>query len=211
MSRPTSEPRSMSPMGEGVLKRGSTRFWVVKGYALPPSAPALQFLDEFSAKTFLRGFLHEPSSMAEMRGCLWRDGMVGDLSMLDDDEVIQEFAERLAAERLRLVVAAPGRSQGGGGVAAEPQAETAGERPTRRPPVFREDRGLQHWVRLKVVDDETGEPIPGVRIRVKLPSGEVGAPTTDRRGIIHIGDLTPGTLDIQEILDDDALEVVGIE
>jgi hypothetical protein len=64
---------------------------------------------------------------------------------------------------------------------------------------------------LLVVDDETDEPIPGVRIRVKLPSGEVGTPRTDRRGTIHIGDLTPGTLDILEILDDDALEVIRIE
>jgi hypothetical protein len=62
-----------------------------------------------------------------------------------------------------------------------------------------------------VVDDETDEPIPGVRIRVRIPSGEVGTPTTDRRGTIHIGGLTPGTLDVLEILDDDALEVVGID
>lgn len=205
----------MELVGEGALKQGSTEFRVVKGYALTPSASATRFLDEFSAESFLRGFLCEPTAMAGMRECLRRDGMVADLSMLDDEEVIQEFGKKLVAERFRLVAVerplSPGRSTGGGGAPAQPREEIAEERPAKRPPVFRENRELSHWIRLKVVDDETGEPISGVRIRVKLPSGEVGAPTTDRRGTIHIGDLTPGALDIQAILDDDALEVVKIE
>jgi hypothetical protein len=153
--------------------------------------------------------------MAGMRECLSREGTVGDLSRLDDAAVITELGKHLVSKRFRLVVVErpllPGRSGGGGSAPARTQEETAEERPTKRPPVFREARELRHWIRLMVLDDETGEPIPGVRIRVKLPSGEVGAPATDRRGIIHIGDLNPGTLDIQEILDDDALEVVRIE
>ncbi len=48
-------------------------------------------------------------------------------------------------------------------------------------------------------------------MRVKLPSGEVGTPRTDRYGAIYLYDLDPGTLDILEILDDEALEVVAME
>lgn len=47
-------------------------------------------------------------------------------------------------------------------------------------------------------------------MKVKLPSGKVGELSTDETGTIHIGDLTPGTMDILGILNSDALEVVRI-
>ena len=200
---------------KGVLKKGLGEYVLVRGHRLEGEGSFVSFPDEFSAHRFLRGFLRDPSSLARLRLHLLRWGLGADLSRLDDQGMIRELARHLLSGRLRVVRlerGPPPTSSGvSGGVATQPEEKAPEERPSRRPVVFPEDRQPRHWVRLLVVDDETDEPIPGVRIRVKLPSGEVGAPRTDSRGTIHIGHLTFGTLDILEILDDEALEVIRIE
>ena len=186
----------------------------MKGHRLREEHSPLSFPDEYSARSFLRGFLQDPSNLIRLRNHLLRRGLGANLSRLDDHGMIREFARHLVSGRIRIVRvrrgARPSRPALSEGAAAQPE-KAAEERPPRRPVVFPESRGPRNWVRLRIVDDETDEPIPGVAMRVKLPSGEIGKPRTDRSGTIYLDDLSPGTVDILGILDDDALEVVGVE
>ncbi|GAF77424.1 unnamed protein product, partial [marine sediment metagenome] len=47
---------------------------------------------------------------------------------------------------------------------------------------------------VRVVDDETDEPVPGVALKITLPDGEEEVHTTDEQGTVEIDDLeAPGT------------------
>ena len=204
----------MRKLVKGSLKTSLAEFVFVKGHKLQGDDSPVPFPDEFSAKSFLRRFLRDEKGMTSLRNHLLRGGFTSEICRMDDQEVIGEFARHLVSGRIKVVRvwgdARPDRPALSEGAAAQPE-EVAEERPPKRPVVFPESRGPRNWVRLRIVDDETDEPIPGVVMRVKLPSGEVGRPRTNRHGTIYLDDLSPGTLDILEILDDDALEVVGIE
>ena len=67
------------------------------------------------------------------------------------------------------------------------------------------------WVEFKVVEDGTGKPVGGVRLRVTTPDGIENFYTADSAGLIRIEDLDPGQCDIGEMIDADALEVVSLQ
>ncbi len=52
------------------------------------------------------------------------------------------------------------------------------------------------WIKLRVVDDATGEPVAGVALQVKLPSGQERKFSTRPDGMIDIQDIDPGTVDV---------------
>ncbi|MFN8549493.1 MAG: hypothetical protein U0527_16360 [Candidatus Eisenbacteria bacterium] len=66
------------------------------------------------------------------------------------------------------------------------------------------------WVRFKVVDEETKQPVAGVKLRIKLPSGEIQTAVTNAAGMIHLGGIDPGACDIVSMKDDAALEVTSV-
>ena len=56
---------------------------------------------------------------------------------------------------------------------------------------------------VRVVDDETGDPVPGVALKITLPDGEEEVHTTDNDGMVEIDDMeTPGTCDVTCEIDD---------
>ncbi|MCI5224500.1 MAG: hypothetical protein D3924_17980 [Candidatus Electrothrix sp. AR4] len=67
-----------------------------------------------------------------------------------------------------------------------------------------------NWVAFKVLYDDTEEPIAGVQLKLRLPDGSIDKYTTDSTGRIYISGLPDGTCDVQEMLDNDALEVVEV-
>jgi hypothetical protein len=67
------------------------------------------------------------------------------------------------------------------------------------------------WIEFKVIEDGTGKPVGGVRLRVTTPDGIENFFTADSAGLIRIEDLDPGKCDIGEMTDADALEVVSIQ
>ncbi|MGD2123658.1 MAG: carboxypeptidase-like regulatory domain-containing protein [Gemmatimonadota bacterium] len=222
-----------------VLRGGFSELLILRSYELRPDDSPLIFRDRLSAQGFLHRFLRDESSRNTLRKALLREGFVPNPSQLDDQGVIREFAGLLVSKRLSLVALdRPVPEEGGGappgassrrdtadsaerdsqpeeGDPAErgrrPEEEDSGERSPRRPAVFPKASTPRNWIKLLLVDDETEEPIPGVKIRVRLSSGETGEPTTDRRGTIYIDDVPPGTIDILEILDDEGLEVVEVD
>lgn len=203
---------------KGILRKSSAQFVIVKGHESRGKGSSLSFPDEFSARAFVRQLLREKSNTGSLRRYLLRAGFVTNLSRLDDRKLIREFARRLVSGRIRIVRVDkgthPARWAIPGGTSTQREEKPTEERPRPRPVAFTEVRDTEetrNWVKFRVVDDETGEPVQGVTLKLKLPSGEVGKPTTNRRGGIDLYDLTPGTVDIQEIIDSDALEVVGME
>jgi hypothetical protein len=51
------------------------------------------------------------------------------------------------------------------------------------------------WIEIKLVDEE-GQPIPGVRYRVKLPDGTVVEGTLDQKGYARIDGFEPGQCEV---------------
>jgi hypothetical protein len=67
------------------------------------------------------------------------------------------------------------------------------------------------WIEFRVLEEGTGEPIGGVRLRVTTPDGIENFYTADSSGLVRIDDLDPGQCDLGEMIDADALEVVSIQ
>ena len=63
------------------------------------------------------------------------------------------------------------------------------------PPVAATDV-LTTWVKFKVVEDATGRPIPGVKLRIRLPNGNERDYTTRSDGMVEIDEIDPGTCDM---------------
>jgi uncharacterized Zn-binding protein involved in type VI secretion len=71
------------------------------------------------------------------------------------------------------------------------------------PPVDGTAEDSQSVFAVRVVDDETGDPVPGVALKITLPGGEEEVHTTDNDGMVEIDDLeTPGTCDVTCEIDD---------
>ena len=67
-----------------------------------------------------------------------------------------------------------------------------------------------HQIEFKLVDEDSGEPVGGVTLKLKLPSGEVREVTSGGDGKIKITDLDAGNCDIEGMSDDEAYEVVSV-
>jgi len=90
-------------------------------------------------------------------------------------------------------------------------AATSGMALVAGPPGDETVQDLQATFTLRVVDDQTGEPVPGVKLKITLPDGAVETHTTDQDGVIVIDDIDPGTCGILKMIDDEAYEVVRVE
>ena len=89
----------------------------------------------------------------------------------------------------------------------EPAVEEEGEEAVLAPAAVPE---AEHWIKLQIVDDDTNEPVKGVSMKIKLPSGEVKQFKADSNGTIEIKGVPEGTWDIEEMIDSYALEVVEV-
>jgi hypothetical protein len=68
------------------------------------------------------------------------------------------------------------------------------------------------WIEIRLVEDGTGNPIPGVGLSLKLPGApQPSAFTTDDDGSASAGKLPAGTAAIEGLEDDDGIwELVSI-
>jgi LysM domain len=69
------------------------------------------------------------------------------------------------------------------------------------------------WVGIKVIDDRTNRPIPGVKLTITLPDGSKGDHTTNREGLVMLDPVRAGICALRTEIDDlrmkTTLEVVG--
>lgn len=67
-----------------------------------------------------------------------------------------------------------------------------------------------NWFKLQVLDDETGRPVAGVPLRLELPGRDPEDFTTNSDGKVEVSGLPEGTVDILEMDDEEAYEVVSV-
>ena len=187
---------------------------------------------------FLRGFMHNPLNMAILRNTLSELLPVVGILRLTEEEILQQVAWQIAEGYIRLVKLAesplhstgPGTSSeddseadssagqdagsgadsGAGSQTAAGATETAAESSTDADDTASQEEETD-WIEFRIVDDETGQPVSGIVLKVKLPNGETKDYTTDSSGTVRIEDLPSGTCDIVEMTDPDASEVVLVE
>ena len=66
------------------------------------------------------------------------------------------------------------------------------------------------WIKIQVLDDETGNPVEGVPLRLQIAGRGIEEHTTDSRGRIDVSGLEPGTFHIESMDDEEAYEVVEV-
>ena len=186
---------------------GFTRVSLLAPGEQPVKGDLVPLTDEYRARSFLEHFLFDSYDMMVLRDLYAERFGTGSVSQVSNRQIIDALARSVAAGELR-VVREPEFVPGGGRVErAEPEEpELAG------PPVTE----TKHWIKFKVVDDESGRPIPGVALHVREPRGLERDYTTRPDGMIEIDEIDPGTCDVKSELDfdvarlDDTFAFVGL-
>jgi hypothetical protein len=164
------------------------------------------FSNTGSALSFLRDLQGDPFSMSVLRDLVVERHRASDLSNLDDKRLLEMVAWELESGRLR--VAEVFRLLSLGGRAQAPVESDVGDAPFAPPPPPPKDE--KTWVTFEVLDNETGKPVPGVTLEIKLPDGTTKKSKTDGSGLIEIKNITSGSCSIESMTDSDALEVLSI-
>jgi hypothetical protein len=168
----------------------------------------LEFSDAFSAETYLRRFMHDPMSMAVLREVA-SELTYADVSRMDDQEAIRLLAWRMARGAIKLASRAEARQSVAFPIATAEDEQAQMEALVEETPPA-EETSLD-WVEFRFVDAETGEPLTGVSLKLKLPDGQTKELKTNASGVIRLTNLVPGTVDIEEVISNDALEIVQFE
>ncbi len=153
-----------------------------------PGEPALlDFIEIHSvshAIRLLKPYEHDPVAMARLRMLLAQDAVATTPASLAEDQVIRLLAQRLLAGRIHI--ARPDQPRFAI-IEATPEEATPDEGKAIKKKLT--------WIEILVINDLTGQPVPWVRMAVKLPSGEENFYTTDNEGLIRVEDIEPGTCD----------------
>ena len=192
------------------LHAGVQKIEVLMWYECDPSATFMDFRDEFFAYRFLRDFMNNPLNMMTLREVLVESLPITNVFRLTDDDILEQLAWQIARGRVRLVLHEYASAMGTGGSADSAEAE---EEEQEEPAPVPADATQEetYWIAFQVIDDEANEPMSGIRLKVKLPTGAVNEYTTNADGLVRIDNLPSGTCDIEEIFSSYALEIVQVE
>jgi hypothetical protein len=179
--------------------------------------------DRMAATHLLRSFARDPLNVGVLRRTLAVELGAQRVARMADQEVVDRLARQVAGGRIQVAslaasrAAVPRRSlvwehpfagqvteekvgndqeaaTGGGAAAATPE-------PTQT---------AASWIRFRVIDDATDQPVAGVTLTLKLPDGKTQDVTSGDDGVIELKGLPSGTCDIQKMSDSEAWEVVQI-
>lgn len=202
------------------LRSAHHRLELVPWHETRERHPSVRPQSYADARLLLRSLANDTANLEALRRVLRRYGSQTDLPGAADEEMLDYFARLIAEGRMRIRGELPGETPGGGTETPppkrpkqKPQEEPlprAPAPPPRKPAAPAAPETTLSWIKFKIVDDETGEPMSGVKLKIKLPDGSVQELTTDGQGMIHVTDIPSGSSDIQDMFDDDALEVVGL-
>ncbi len=185
-----------------VLRKGFLNIEVLKWHERDPEDTFKEFRDRFSALDFLRPFMRDSLSMMNIRRILSGYSLNGGATRLSDHQVLEQLAWRLVSGQFRILEL-PLDMPAWGYVEPEVEEEEAAPAAAAVPEA-------EHWIKLQIVDDDTNEPVEGVPLKIKLPTGEVKEFKSDKDGTVEVKGVPEGTWDIEEMLDSDALEVVEV-
>ena len=163
----------------------------------PDDAP-LRFGDAAAARLLLRKLAQDPVAMVALRRVTAETpGAVP--AGASDAAVLDWLAVRLVRQQLFLGDLGERRAL----PAPSGEEEEEQKKPKPAPPPIKKT----HWVKFKVQDDVTGEPVPNVKLKIRLPNNSLVDRTTDADGMIAIDGLGGGTCGVEAVTDSDALAV----
>jgi len=171
-----------------VIHNGFQRFEILEFQQSRPRDAFKKFRDRFSAIDFLRGLMREPLNMMTLRKTLAEGPFRADLSRFNDYEVLAQLAQQLVSGQVKIALSPlpiPTWSHAEQAVEEEEAALGAAFVPE-----------TASWVKFKIVDDATGQPISGIKLKIKLPDGSQKELSTGVNGLIESNDIDPGTCEV---------------
>lgn len=190
----------------GELQVYEIRAW----HEMQPGDVSRPFFNVSSAAAFLRAFMHDPFAMTALRELTASTFWASSIYACSNHDIIQQLAEQLVAGRLCLVPLKRIERYlpaGGTRLPTVPNG-TQQEEPPGSGTSVPEEHVATNWITFRLIDDDTEAPIAGVELRVTLPDGVTRTYATDHSGQVHLTDLPDGTCDLEQLLDDEAFEVV---
>jgi hypothetical protein len=179
--------------------------------------------DRMAATQLLRSFARDPLNMGVLRRSLAAELGTQRVARMVDKEVVDHLARHVAGGRMQVASLAASR-------AAVPRRSLVWERPFAGS--LTKDKGgaketgatgggaataasdttpsTASWIRFRVIDDATDQPVAGVTLTLTLPDGKTQDVTSGDDGMIEVKGLVSGTCDIQKMSDSEAWEVVQI-
>jgi hypothetical protein len=176
-----------------IVRSGSQEWLIASGPdAAAGEGPDLR--DRAHARTLFARLLRDPGNARTLRTVL-ADAAPGIAdSRVSEAELADHLASHAAAGRLRLI--APSRASNEFRTQNDQPPDDPEPQPL--PPAPPPPRTMRRttWVKFKVVDDATGEPVPGVRLRITTPDGIENFYTTNSAGMIELDGIDRGACDV---------------
>jgi len=168
----------------------------------------IRFFDEREVFATLRRISDDDLNRVEIRRFAVEAELITDSRSISDRRLLKLIASGIISGRLMAV--RPGewtRGTTSGESKEKKDDPPPPPEPTPPPP----DKTEKTWIKFEIIDDETGKPVSGVTLKVKLPDGESRSATSNAAGLIEITNIPPGTCEIERMIDADTLEVVSIQ
>ena len=163
------------------------------------------------ARQFLGQFALDPIVMAKLRDLAGHAG-----TPRDDQELLETLAGDLSRGTLCVV-----RTEKHLGEEPQKRRRAKHDLPPRGERLLEESGHTRHvpitpskpvtddtWIEFRLLDEDTGDPVPGIRLRLTLPDGSVCLGVTNEDGRLHTSGFPQGTCDLEQILAEEAFEVV---
>lgn len=178
------------------LRQGFRHYVLVKSHEpLPDSYKPVHFAGLGDMEMWLRGVVREHANQHVLRELLYNHGLSRAYGPVSVDELAQRVAAQLWEDRLRLAEAPPTRMR-----VIVPPHEEEEEAPAPAPV---EEK---YTFSLQVVDDATDQPISGIKLRIKLPTGSSQQSTTDGSGNIRVSNVPEGRIEVVSVIDGATLD-----
>jgi len=177
-----------------ILSRSSQTIELLSFDEAPRSGEMMRLKDRSEAMVFLRAFSGDPLNVSVLRRALGEEIGYQRVNRLRDPQVVEHLAGCMCRGRIRVAVLSSSREVVKPRLVRDWTMHTkamADDEPSSLGPTAAE-RLTNQWIKLLVVDDATGQPIPRVSLAISLPGGTETDRQTDARGEIEIRDLASG-------------------
>jgi hypothetical protein len=169
---------------------------------------AIRFFDEREVFASLRRIIDDDLNRVELRRFAVEADLISDSRSVNDRRLLKLISSGIASGRLMAV--RPGewtRGTTSGESKEKKDDPPPPPEPAPPPPPTTE----KTWIKFEIIDNESGKPVSGVTLKVKLADGGSRSATSNAAGLIEITNIPPGTCEIERMIDSDTLEVVSIQ
>lgn len=179
------------------LTRGVRRYAIVARGAEGDYEPIV-FPEARAAEFFLRGFIDQPQDLCALRRHFLALPEPRETRLLDDNDVLATLGRAIALGDLLVIDLTPLGPSG--------RLRPVDPRPIP-PPVPPPPEPEKAWFEVRVVDDATSQPIPGVKLEITLPNGKAQPNSTRADGRVRLEEIDPGSCKVKGVFDPDAARI----